>query len=229
MSAIYIIAGAPGVGKSTKGADYIGPELDILNEDETRLKYKGLGYPDYEQYAMSRVRGIVLRRIIDDQDFALELNLGFEHQYEYILNAKTFKWGNKLHIVLFHTDSLQLCLDRARIRHESGLHLVAPDIIRKMYLNMIPLLKKNFAAIDSLVLLDAKPNNRLDTVAVYDKESRSLDLFDTSPKWFKKDLLPFMEQFLAELKIVRPQTKPWQPSRDEGEDQDMDIGYTPGR
>ena len=168
MSSIYIIPGAPGVGKSTKGADYIDTELDILNEDETRLKYKELGYPDYEQYAMNRVRGIVLRRIIDDKDFALELNLGFEHQYEYILNAKTFKWGNKLHIILFHTDSLKLCLDRARVRHESGLHLVAPDIIRKMYLNMLPLLKKNFTAIDSLVLLDAKTNNRLDTVAVYD-------------------------------------------------------------
>jgi predicted ABC-type ATPase len=227
MSAIFIIAGAPGVGKSTKGADYIDPELDILNEDETRLKYKELGYPDFEQYAMTRVRGIIPSRIINDQDFALELNLGFDHQYEYILNAKTFQWGNKLHIILFHTDSLQLCLDRARERHESGLHLVAPDTVRKMYQNMLPLFKKHFASIDSLVLLDAKTNNRLDTVAVYDKESKSLDLYDTSPIWFKKDLLPILEQFMAELKIDRPRIKPWQPPRDE--DQDLDIGYTPGR
>jgi predicted ABC-type ATPase len=227
MSAIYIIAGAPGVGKSTKGADYIDPELDILNEDETRLKYKELGFPDYEHYAMTRVRGIIKHRIIHDEDFALELNLGFDHQYEYILNAKTFKWGNKLNIILFHTDFLQLCLDRARIRHENGLHLVEPDTIRKMYQNTLPLLKKNFAAIDSLVLLDAKTNNRLDTVAVYDKESKTLDLYDTSPLWFKKDLQPFMERFLAELKIGRPRIKPWESPRDKDEDQD--IGYEPRR
>jgi predicted ABC-type ATPase len=34
MSAIYIIAGPPGIGKSTRGHEFIDMGLDILNEDE---------------------------------------------------------------------------------------------------------------------------------------------------------------------------------------------------
>jgi hypothetical protein len=47
MSQIFIIAGPPGIGKSTNGADYIDPDLDILNEDDVNVKYKNMGFPDY--------------------------------------------------------------------------------------------------------------------------------------------------------------------------------------
>lgn len=47
MSHIYIIAGPPGVGKSTRGNEFIDPEVEILNEDEVRHRYKNKGYADY--------------------------------------------------------------------------------------------------------------------------------------------------------------------------------------
>jgi len=50
MSVIHIVAGPPGIGKSTKGFDYIDESLDILNEDEMRFRYKTKGFADYNEY-----------------------------------------------------------------------------------------------------------------------------------------------------------------------------------
>ena len=56
MSALFIIAGPPGIGKSTSGDEFINPGLDILNEDEMRFMYKAKGYADYNEYSIHRVR-----------------------------------------------------------------------------------------------------------------------------------------------------------------------------
>jgi predicted ABC-type ATPase len=197
MSVIQIIAGPPGIGKSTRGSDYIHPDLDILNEDNMRLKYKQRGFVDYNEYSIYRVRDIIKQKLIKDEDFALELNLGFMHQYEYAISAKHFSQNNKLHVILFYTNSLQLCLDRAKARHESGLHLVKPEIITQMYNNTIPLFKSNFDAVDHAVLINADTTNKFTLVAVYNKSARQLDLHDTSPKWFKEDLEPYVAKKIA--------------------------------
>jgi predicted ABC-type ATPase len=194
MSAIYIIAGPPGIGKSTKGFEYIDEYLDILNEDEMRFRYKAKGYADYNEYSIFRVREIIRRKLIRNEDVALELNLGFPHQYEYALAAKKFNKENQLNVILFFTDSLQLCLDRAKIRHDSGRHLVTPEIIIEMYNNTIPLLKANFGSIDNLRLIDATRQNDFLTVAEYNKEAKTLELRGQNPDWFKNDLRPFIEQ-----------------------------------
>ncbi|MDB5152126.1 MAG: hypothetical protein JWR54_877 [Mucilaginibacter sp.] len=223
MSEIFIIAGPPGIGKSTRGADFVDPDLDILNEDDVKVKYKEKGFPDYNEYAMTRVRNIIRHKLISNEDFALELNLGFAHQYEYALSAKKFSRENKLNIILFYTDSLQLCLDRAKERYNSGLHLVKPEIIQQMYFNTIPLLKENFASIDLVILIDAGKDNKIVTVAIYNKDLRRLDIHDNSPGWFKNDLKSFIENYLAELKIEQPGTKPWE------SDPDQDQDYRPRR
>jgi predicted ABC-type ATPase len=196
MSIIHIIAGPPGIGKSINGFEYVDEELDILNEDEMRFKYKAKGFADYNEYSIYRVRDIIKRKLIRNEDFALELNLGYPHQYEYALSAKSFSTANKLAVILFFTDSLQLCLDRAKIRHESGLHLVKPETIEEMYNNTIPLLKANFIAIDKLTLVDATTQNDFFTVAEYSKETKQLELRDQSPNWFKNDLRAFIEQYI---------------------------------
>jgi predicted ABC-type ATPase len=196
MSVINIIAGPPGIGKSTKGLDYIDEDLDILNEDEMRFRYKAKGFADYNEYSIYRVRDIIRRKLVRNEDIALELNLGYSHQYEYVLSAKKFNNENKLNIILFFTDSLQLCLDRAKIRHQNGLHLVLPETITEMYNNTIPLLKTNFDSIDSLSLIDASRKNDFFTVAEYSKASKKMELRGQNPDWFKNDLRPFIEQYL---------------------------------
>ncbi|MDR3693536.1 hypothetical protein [Mucilaginibacter sp.] len=198
MSAINIIAGPPGIGKSSNGFDYIDEDLDILNEDEMRFRYKAKGYADYNEYSIYRVRDIIRRKLIRNEDIALELNLGFPHQYEYALAAKKFSNENQLNVILFFSDSLQLCLDRAKIRHESGLHLVTPETITEMYNNTLPLLKANFDAIDNLILIDATEENDFFTVAEYNKAAKQLELRSQNPDWFKNDLRPFIELYLRQ-------------------------------
>lgn len=83
MSVINIIAGPPGIGKSTNGSDYIDENLDVLNEDEMRFRYKAKGYADYNEYSIYRARDIIRRKLIRNENIALELNLGYPHQYEY--------------------------------------------------------------------------------------------------------------------------------------------------
>jgi predicted ABC-type ATPase len=200
VSAINIIAGPPGIGKSTKGFDYIDEELDILNEDEMRFKYKARGFADYNEYSVYRVRDIIKRKLIRNEDIALELNLGYPHQYEYALAAKKFSTENKLNVILFFTDSLQLCLDRAKIRHQNGLHLVLPETINEMYNNTLPLLKANFQFIDKLSLVNTNPKNDFFTVAEYKKTPKELDIRNESPDWFKNDLKPFIEQFIKGIR-----------------------------
>ena len=82
---------------------------------------------------------------------------------------------------------------RAKKRHEHGLHLVKPEIIREMYTNTIPLLKNNFADIDHLVLINTDADNLLNRIAEYDKENKSLEIFNYSADWFNDDLKQFIE------------------------------------
>ncbi|MES2113162.1 MAG: hypothetical protein V4577_30710 [Bacteroidota bacterium] len=196
MADIYIIAGPPGIGKSTLGFRFIPPDMDILNEDEVRFKYKAQGYADYNEYSIHRVRETIRRNLIKNEDFALELNLGFAHQFEYTLSIKRFNYENKLNVVLFFTDDLQLCKDRAKERHESGRHLVEPETIETMYNNTLPLLKTNFDAVDHLILLNAKRPDELIPVAEYDKETGTLNIMDDSPLWFKDNLALFIKSYL---------------------------------
>ena len=94
---------------------------------------------------------------------------------------------------MFFTDDESLCLQRAKERHEHGLHLVKPEIISEMYANTIPLLKNNFADIDHLVLINVGSDNLLHRIAEYNKEYKSLKIFNYSADWFNDDLKPFIE------------------------------------
>lgn len=96
MAVIHIIAGPLGIGKSTSGAEFIPSQLDIINEDDAKFKHKAKGYVDYNEYSIYRVRDIIKQKLIVDEDFALELNLGFAHQYYYAKSLKQFHPENKL-------------------------------------------------------------------------------------------------------------------------------------
>lgn len=224
MSEIHIIAGPPGVGKSMNGEEHIDTAFDIINEDEMRFKYQQRGYPDFQQQSVFRVREMVKSRIIANKDFAYELNLGYQDQYDYVISAKTFSWENKLYVILFFTDSLQLCLDRAKERYENGLHLVKPETITKMYSNTIPLLKTNFAAIDTLKLINAEKFYQFNIVAEYNKMRKEMNVRPSGANWFQKDLRPFIEQYISEMKAEKPKSKLWTPPAQQDEDAGYDTG-----
>jgi predicted ABC-type ATPase len=155
------------------------------------------------------VRSTVLQNLIKAKDFALELNLGFEHQYNYALSMKRFSNEVKLNVILFFTDHVQLCQDRAIQRFKKGLHLVKPDIIEQMYHNTIPLLKANFHAIDRLIMLDATEDNDVLLQGIYSKAAEQIKVFNKSADWFGNDVLPFIKEQLAIQRFDNPTLKSW--------------------
>lgn len=100
------------------------------------------------------------------KSFALELNLGFPSHYEYLKSIVGFNPLNQVHLLLFFTDKLTLCLDRASIRHLNGGHEVKQEIIEEMYAATIPLFQQNANLFFSVRLLDVQnttmiePNQR---------------------------------------------------------------------
>ena len=212
MSQIYVIAGPPGIGKTTTGLNYIDPELDILNEDEIRFKYQELGYPDFREHAIHRVDQTIRTKLIRNEDFAYELNLGFPEHYDYVNSFKKFNSDNILNVILYFTDDLELCLDRAKLRHEAGRHLVKPETVVTMYRQTIPLLKENFNRIDSLTLIDTS-TEKVSLVAKYDREENKLYLFNDKCRWFNDELQSF---------ILQANDR----DSNNGRDIDMDQGFT---
>ncbi len=191
MSRIIVIAGPPGVGKSTSGTKFVAPSFEILNEDEMAFKYRTQGYPDYKEQAIHRLTQIIRTKLIGNEDFALELNLGYSEHYEYVLSAKKFNAANSLHLILFHTDDLEMCIERAKLRFETGRHYVKPDTIREMHSNTIPLLEAHFDQIDSIQFINANSEG-LGLVSVYDRQKNSLKLLEPKCPWFYDEVYPFI-------------------------------------
>lgn len=106
MATIYFIAGPPGVGKSTSGTLFTPKELDVLNQDDTRMKYKAQGYIDYKEHSMYRVRDMTRQNLINSVDFALELNLGYTHQYDYAKSKSGTNSSSNFRMVLSYSNCL---------------------------------------------------------------------------------------------------------------------------
>lgn len=73
----------------------------------------------------------------------MELNLGYASHYNYLKGLAASRRDVKVHLILFFTDHVELCLLRAKVRHQNGGHLVEPKVIQTMYRDTIPLFKKH--------------------------------------------------------------------------------------
>jgi predicted ABC-type ATPase len=160
------------------------------------FKYRTQGYPDYKEQAIFRLTQVIRSKLIRNEDFVLELNLGFPEHYDYVLSAKKFNSNNSLHLILFHTDDLGMCIERARFRYESGRHYVKPETIQAMYANTIPLLKTNFEEVDSVQFIDVSRDGPA-LVAAYERLENKLELLESKCKWFYDEVYPFLSSHEA--------------------------------
>jgi predicted ABC-type ATPase len=151
---IYVIAGPPGIGKSTNAGDFIPVGVPIVDQDLAGYQYKKRGFTDYQDLASLSTNQRIRDYLFSEQDFALELNLGFPSHYAYLKSIAFFNPANKLNLLIFFTDDLNLCIDRARVRHLSGGHEVKPVIIEEMYANTLPLLTENRHLFHTIRLFD---------------------------------------------------------------------------
>jgi predicted ABC-type ATPase len=151
---IYLIAGPPGVGKSTNGVDFIPVGTPVVDQDLAAYQYKKQGFADYQDLASLRTGQTIREHLFAYEDFAFELNLGFVSHYDYLRSLAAVNPANKIELILFFTDDITLCLNRAASRHRSGGHLVKPEVVEEMYRNTIPLLLANQILFDRVRLID---------------------------------------------------------------------------
>ena len=123
---------------------------------------------------------------------------------------RSFNRDNKLNVVMLFTDDIDMCIDRAKIRFESGRHLVKPETIREMYQNTIPLLKANFQFIDHLLLIDID-HNTVNRIAEFSKEKQLLTIYSDKSDWFRSELKPFIEEQQSVKSFSSPALKPMSP------------------
>ena len=167
---IHVIAGPPGIGKSTNGKNFIPRRTPIIDQDLAGYQYKKQGFADYQDLASLTTRQKIKDFLFAKKTFALELNLGFVSHYNYLRSIAGFNPANQIHLLLFFTDNLTLCIDRARVRYLSGGHEVKQDIIEEMYTATIPLFEQNKALFSGIRLIDVQnttviePNRRSDTL-----------------------------------------------------------------
>ncbi len=156
---IYIIAGPPGIGKSTSSFRYVPQNTPVIDHDLAAYQYKKEGFVDYQELGIMSGNQQIRSNLFEKTDFALELNLGFQSHYDYLKSLAYFDTSNHVHLILFFTDLLDLCLFRANIRHKRGGHLVKPEIVTEMYQNTMPLLHENHQLFHSFNFLDVTNEN----------------------------------------------------------------------
>ncbi len=164
---IYVIAGPPGVGKSSNAVNFIPEHVPIVDQDLAGYQYKKQGFSDYKDLASVSTNQKIRSHLFSGEDFALELNLGFQSHYDYLNSIVAFDRSNTIHLLLFFTDDIQLCLDRANLRFLSGGHEVKPEIIREMYAATIPLFQA-YQDLFSYVLLINVSNLQIQEVLAND-------------------------------------------------------------
>lgn len=154
MPVFHIIAGPPGIGKSTEGRYFIDSDIEILNHDILLINYKSKNEVDYENLSNIKANQFINEQLQQNKNFGIELNLGYDNHYEILKFIKQSFPYYQTYITLFFTDNIDICITRAILRYESGGHFVEERIIKEMYENTVPLLQKYSNLIDNLKLID---------------------------------------------------------------------------
>jgi len=135
MPNLYIIAGCNGAGKTTASYTVL-PEMlecdEFINADEIA---KGLSPFNPEKAAIESGRIMLdkISRLISRKlDFAFETTLATRSYINTIQKAKSF--GYDITLVFFWLDSVELAIERVKIRVEEGGHNIPVNVIKRRYM-----------------------------------------------------------------------------------------------
>jgi predicted ABC-type ATPase len=141
MPNIYIIAGCNGAGKTTASFTVLPEMLDcdeFINADEIA---RGLSPLNPEKAAIEAGRLMLTKiekLILNQKDFAFETTLSTKSYTKTIQRAK--QQGYQITLVFFWLDSVDLAIERVKIRvFEGGHDIPISVIIRRYYSGLINL------------------------------------------------------------------------------------------
>ncbi|MCF8367081.1 MAG: zeta toxin family protein [Bacteroidales bacterium] len=134
MQNLYIIAGCNGAGKTTASFTVL-PEMlncdEFVNADEIA---RGLSPLNPEKSAIEAGRWMLKKidqLISSKTDFAFETTLASRSYKKTIIKAK--EAGYQITLLFFWLESVELAIERVKIRVEEGGHNIPKDIIRRRY------------------------------------------------------------------------------------------------
>ncbi|MCD4819577.1 MAG: zeta toxin family protein [Candidatus Cloacimonetes bacterium] len=128
---VYIIAGANGSGKTTFAKEFIKiPSIAFLNADEIEREFN----PDDIEGGKIRAGRIFFKRlhklIVSKKDFVIESTLSGKSLVSIIKKLKSN--DTKIILLYIFLDSIEITIDRVRVRVEEGGHNIpTKDIIRR--------------------------------------------------------------------------------------------------
>jgi predicted ABC-type ATPase len=128
---VYIIAGANGSGKTTFAKEFVKfPNIEFLNADEIEREFN----PDDTEGGKIRAGRIFYKRLHillkKENDFAIESTLSGQSLVSILRKLKIN--GDKIILLYIFLDSIEIAVDRVRIRVEEGGHNIPTvDIIRR--------------------------------------------------------------------------------------------------
>jgi predicted ABC-type ATPase len=194
MPTIYVIAGPPGIGKSTNGRAFVPNDIPVENSDLLANYLKSKGEVDYQEIAFDKIIAKSKKNCLLGIDFGVEINLGYQIPHYSIVRFLKEKFNYRVEVILFFTDSLRLCLNRTFERELSGGHRVPERIVREMYANTIPLLHKNIALIDHLQFVNVT-ESLLSPELVYSgyyPEQTCEFVQDNLPNWVRDNFTQYL-------------------------------------
>ncbi|MGE8293104.1 MAG: hypothetical protein ACN6ON_15540 [Sphingobacterium sp.] len=179
MATIYVIAGPPNIGKSTCGPYFIPEGIKILDPDLTVQRYRELGVMN----GYKRFEKMLQDKLLANLDFAIEINLGLKKHFDLLRQIKAFHPDNRIEILFFYTDNLDICLARAQNRKSSQIPRSLENI-EDLYIRALPLLKRNLDIFDTLKGVDVRENHiEPEIIFQYQYASANIEVSEKLPQW----------------------------------------------
>jgi predicted ABC-type ATPase len=178
---LFIIAGCNGAGKTTASYTVLPELLDVkefVNADEIA---KGLS-PFQPEKASIEAGKIMLKRLQDlinqQVDFAFETTLSSKIFTQYIDKAKAK--GYSVRLVFYWLDSVELAIERVKIRVLEGGHSIPTEvIIRRYYAGLKNFLSIYRSKVDYWMLFD---NSKAEPEIIAEGQSEIFTTFNKL-KW----------------------------------------------
>ena len=179
---LYIIAGCNGAGKTTASFTIL-PEIlncfEFVNADEIA---KGLS-PFRPEKAAFEAGRIMLDRIAEllrkQVDFAFETTLASKTYKEKVALAQ--KENYKVTLLFFWLNSVELAIERVKIRVKKGGHNIPKDVIERRYKNGISNLFNIYIDLCDEIMIFDNSNTSYELLAKKEK-GQDLIIFNNE-KW----------------------------------------------